>query len=93
MTKEKILRLWGECWDGLPDTTAALDVDETIRTEVLHRYTKKLLLECAKTVCINCKEGSVSEPTSESYRRIHRLGKSGQHIEACRAPMLFLKGE
>lgn len=83
MTKEKIEQLWLE--SIIPITSMDLTGEEPMK------FARKLLLECAKSVCINCKDGNESLPTKEPHRRIHKL--TATWSESCRAPSFFLEGE
>ena len=86
MKKETIEQLW----------QSSLDCHvETAKEEIVLRFTRKLLLECAKMVCVNCKEGNVSTPTEQAHHRVHHLGKRGLWIytETCTAPGFFIEGE
>lgn len=85
MTKEKLDELLVESI-GAPPT-------DKIFILAIEMYTRKLLLECAKTVCINCNDGNISIATGQAHHRIHRLGRNGLHVEACRASSLFIEGE
>ena len=87
MTKEKISELWSEAWNDLGKPNVDLDSIFAIRDE----FIKKLLLECAKVVCVNCKDGNESLPTKEPHRRIHKL--TATWSESCRAPSFFLEDE
>ena len=87
MTKEKIRELWDEaCGES-----SHIRDDDHFRGQMEDLYTRKLLLECAKSVCINCKDGNESLPTKEPHRRIHKL--TATWSESCRAPSFFLEDE
>lgn len=78
MTKERLEEL----------LRSVTDVGDVI---VPLEFARVLLLECAKTVCINCKDGSPSLATNDPNHRIHQL--TPKWPEACRAPSFFIEGE
>lgn len=79
MTKERLAELYGGFFIGDEHYEPAMD------------FARAILFECAKMVCVNCKEGNPSEKTSDPTRRIHKLSKNYQ--ESCRAVAFFIQGE
>lgn len=90
MTKEKLEELWLESWVGLPESIDEATEENNHRIALLS-YSRKLLFECAKMACINCKDGSPSLATNDPNHRIHQL--TPKWPEACRAPSFFITGE
>lgn len=87
MTKEKISELWSEAWNDLGKPNVDFDSFVAIRDE----FVNKLLFECAKIVCMNCKNGNASEPTNQPSRRVHKVAVN--YHESCRAVAFFIEGE
>lgn len=58
-------------------------------------FTKLLLFEAAKIVCIECKLNGPSTPTRDPLNRTHTIvGGSGYTVKAvCRAPVFYLEDE
>ena len=81
MTKEQLRSYY----DG------AFLVESDKQFEQVLDFARVLLLECAKAVCINCKEGNLSERTKDPSRRVHRT--TATYHESCRATAFFIEGE
>ena len=92
MTKDKLNELFVSAQHNIADKHKFTDCEIQLEADdVTMEFARALLFECAKTACINCKEGNESRPTKDSNRRVHQL--TDKYSESCRAPSFFIEGE